>query len=398
MAKNLFFEDEEILGMPPMSSAPAPDPLAGPMPLSSEDPNYAAKLDTVKQGLREKYGLAPSMARQELVDAVSKAKSPALSALAGFGASLQGKSASDAIDSATKRQTADASKALSEFDKAREDTMKDFTFDRSISKAEQEDQSLADKKDPNSDKSKAYQALLIEDYDMDPAVAAKMSAEQVEARIPSLKAKAERKMREFDMSERREDRKLNREVQLSQLASKEAEKRETKARPSDKQIEAFTDLDSATSDLNNLMGSLGNNDNWVGPIDGALSDRLVGDDQVAFRSAVGKYNDAYRKAITGAGASEKEMSTLASRLPSIYDSPGAFKKKAAEALKELERKKAVLASNLTKGGKDVSKFVAPPSESPQASSKVRVSNGKETLMIDPSDLGDAEADGYKRVQ
>lgn len=142
------------------------------------------------------------------------------------------------------------------------------------------------------------------------------------------------------------------------------------AKLSDKQIEAFTDLDTATSDLNNLLSSLGNNAGWTGPFDGRIPDMFVGEDQVAFRSALGKYKDAYRKAITGAGAGPTEIAMLEGRLPSEKDTFANFKSKAAEALKEIERRKGVMASNLQKGGKDVSEFVAkslsgPPTDYPK---------------------------------
>jgi len=162
------------------------------------------------------------------------------------------------------------------------------------------------------------------------------------------------------------DRKEARDERRFQLGLKTEEKRAEKARPSDKQIEAFTDIDNAKSDLTNLLGRLGTNSNWTGAVDGRIPDMLVGDDQVAWRSEVGKYKDAYRKAITGAGAGPSEIAILESRLPTETDTLANFKAKAQAAMKELDRRRSTLASNLSKGGKDVSKFSDEPAQVPKS--------------------------------
>lgn len=128
------------------------------------------------------------------------------------------------------------------------------------------------------------------------------------------------------------------------------------AKLTDKQVEAFTDLDNAASDLNNLLDKLGQNSDWTGSLDARIPDMLVGDDQVAWRSAVGKYKDAYRKAITGAGASTGEIKILESRLPTATDTFANFVSKSKEALSEINRRKGVYATNLSKSGKDVSQY------------------------------------------
>jgi hypothetical protein len=134
------------------------------------------------------------------------------------------------------------------------------------------------------------------------------------------------------------------------------EKREIAAKPSEKQVESMTDLDNASNDLKNITGMLGENSEWTGSLDGRVPDMLVGADQVAFRSALGKYKDAYRKAVTGAGASVAEIARLESRLPSETDTHANFKAKANEALRELEQRKKTLTSNYSKMGKNVAAF------------------------------------------
>ena len=349
----------------------------------------------VKESLKQKYGLGDPSERQKLVDANASAASPIAAAFAGFGAGLRGGDVASGFKNAMDASQSKTKGALDAFDKARDQKLQDFSHDRSLTKAEQEDKKLAEMTDPMSERSKAAQASLIEDYGMSPEVASKLTAEQAEARLPGLKQKLDRQMREREFDERQKDRNLQRESMRASRDAARQEKAETKARPSDKQIEAFTDIDNASSDLNNLLATLGDKSNWTGSVDGRIPDMFVGDDQVAWRSAVGKYKDAYRKAITGAGAGPTEIAMLEKRLPSETDTLANFQAKAKEALKELERRKATMTSNLEKGGKDVSKF---RDESvPKSSGKVKVSNGKETLEIDESDVADAEADGYKRV-
>lgn len=163
------------------------------------------------------------------------------------------------------------------------------------------------------------------------------------------------------VEEKEKDRSLSRENNIrtaNAMSERSALARESKqadkARLSDKQIEAFTDLDRAESDLNNIISSMRKDD--VGPISGRIPDLLSPDRKVAFRSAIGKYKDAYRQAITGAGASTFEIEQLAKRLPGDTDTPANFLAKAKEAKKELVRRRETLAQNLAKGGKDVSNF------------------------------------------
>ncbi len=167
----------------------------------------------VKETLKQKYGLgeySPDK-RKELLDANDKAASPIASAFAGFGAGIRGGNVSSAFDSAMAGSQAKTKGAIDAFDKARDQKKADFAFDRDLSKAEREDTAIGESKDPASARSKAAQDMLVQDYGMDPAVASKMTAEQVEARLPGLKQKLDREMREREFSERQKDRNLQRE-------------------------------------------------------------------------------------------------------------------------------------------------------------------------------------------
>lgn len=154
----------------------------------------------------------------------------------------------------------------------------------------------------------------------------------------------------------------NRNIREERAASKQTvidEKKAKEAKLSERQVDAITDLDTANSDLESLKEMLGKKSNYTGPVDALVPNFLVSGDEVAFRSAVGKYKDQYRKAITGAGAGPKEIAILETRLPSESDTYENFLAKATEANKELARHKRILLSNLSKQGKQVDQFQSP---------------------------------------
>ena len=186
-----------------------------------QDGEYGGKAETVKNNLKEKYGLGEfsQQARQKLVDEKDNSGSKVGSFFAGFGAGIRGGNVSDAYDSAMKGHQSKAQGALDNFDKAREGKKSDFAYDQQLDKADREQNILNESRDPASARSKAAQDMLIQDYGMDPASASKMSAEQVEARIPGLKLKLDRQMKERELGEKRQDRQLQRE---SMNANKQA--------------------------------------------------------------------------------------------------------------------------------------------------------------------------------
>lgn len=370
-----------------------------------------------KQQVRQKYGIGDKFspdARQKIVDenAAESGQFDWQAALAGLGQAISGSgNAGQAAMGVIDRKNQQRKMKLDEFDKGKAGSLENLDLDRKMAMAEREDMNFADAKalkereaDPTSPESQLAQQLAKK---ISPAMDfSKMSADKINKLLPSLSKIYEMEQRKMDRDEARMDRSMARNSVASarneERELRRQERKEKEMRPSDKQIEAFTDLDNAASDIGNILSTLGNNKNWVGPIDGRIPDMLVGEDQAAWRSAVGKYKDAYRKAITGAGASSTELAMLERRLPSETDTPEQFVAKAKEAQKELQRKKAILAQNLTKGGKDVSKFVDPQdavsTQQSAPTAKVVVSNGKETLEIDASDLADAEKDGFKRVK
>lgn len=331
--------------------------------------------EMARQDVRQKYGIAE---RKAILDQNEKeASAPNWQAgLAALGAGLQGQDAAAAGMAVKKNQEAERQSRLNQFDKNR---------DLSISERDDalKQEKLAKENDPSSVESKMAQDLAVA-MGMNPEQVKGLTASRFKEFSPALQKKYEIAQRSADRKELalyRKDMNSAREYD-KQLARDERKARD--AKPSDKQIESFTDIDNAVSDLDNIVSTLGKNSQWTGPVDGRIPNLLVGEDQNAWRSAVGKYKDAYRKAITGAGASNQEIARLESRLPSETDTFDTFRAKAAEAKKELNRKKEIMASNLEKGGKNVESFKSPKMvESPK--STVRMRDPKGNIRLVPRD-------------
>lgn len=176
------------------------------------------------------------------------------------------------------------------------------------------------------------------------------------------------------------------------------DKKEKEAKLTEKQSGEIQDFDDSIATTKSLLSQLGNHSDWTGPVDGRLPDFSVTPEQVNFRAELGRMVDKYRKLITGAGASNVELKKLESRLPQSTDTYANFVAKAKGFVDEVERGRGRYLKNLGAQGKNIKPFesgVSAPQES--QAEKIIVTNGKETLQIDPSDLAEAEKDGYKRM-
>lgn len=107
-----------------------------------------------------------------------------------------------------------------------------------------------------------------------------------------------------------------------------------------KQEDKVIQFDTAIASMRSVLNKLGDNSNWVGAVDGRVA--TLNPEESAFRSELGQMNDAYRHMITGAGAGNKELAKLESRMPSEKDlSLKIFKAKALDYIDKVEREKAI---------------------------------------------------------
>lgn len=151
-------------------------------------------------------------------------------------------------------------------------------------------------------------------------------------------------------------RKDSSEDRKASQKEKSDEKKEVQSRLSDKQVAGIAEFDDSISKMTGALNMLGDKSGWVGPGDGRIPDMAVGADQVAFRSAVGRMKDAYRKLVTGAGASNMEIARLESRIPSETDTIANFKAKAQEFIKEINKARTTYLGNYKKQGKNTKNF------------------------------------------
>jgi len=118
--------------------------------------------------------------------------------------------------------------------------------------------------------------------------------------------------------------------------------------------EKIADLEKAEADLMEIAGMV--KDDYVGPLDQYQPNVMTGPQESVFRAALGSYADAYRKAITGAGASVAEIAKLESRLPSLSDKPANFRAKAQEAINDIRQRRQKYLGALKSSGKNVEQF------------------------------------------
>lgn len=171
-----------------------------------------------------------------------------------------------------------------------------------------------------------------------------------------MEAIESRKAREALESGRRDDRNIQREqIQATRDLSRQ-DRKDREAKLSEKQSTEIQDFDDSLATMKSVMGQLGQHSDWTGPVDGRLPDAIVGADQVAFRSELGRMVDKYRKLITGAGASNQELKKLEGRLPQPTDTYANFVSKANNFMKEVERGRGSFVKNLSAQGKNTKPF------------------------------------------
>lgn len=153
----------------------------------------------LQTNLRQKYGL-DDYSPEKRAELVSKSQEAAkgpdwLAGLAHFGAGLAGRDGGAAAQQILNLQREKRDAPLKEFDAARKQRMESMGYDRDLTKAEREDQAFQEGKDPNSALSKSYQEAAIK-RGLDPAMASKMNADTLKARLPFLEKEAEQSYRE----------------------------------------------------------------------------------------------------------------------------------------------------------------------------------------------------------
>jgi lysozyme family protein len=227
-------------------------------------------------------------------------------------------------------------------------------------------ESKQSRNDPNSQISKLMRKSL-EQMGISMSGFDKVSYSQLEKLYPSLVSSLYNKIALDTKNQLAKDK-----LEATKLLKQQEidKKKKEAAKISDKQLTPISDVDSIIANLDNVISQA--KSKFVGPLDARIPDVMTSGEEAAFRSAVGRMTDSYRKAITGAGASAMELQKLESRLPDAKDTIEQFKAKALEFRKELVRNRTTYLTTLRKQGKDVSEFEQEVSEEEQLTPEERL--------------------------
>ncbi len=256
--------------------------------------------------------------------------------------------------------------------------------------------------DPNSQVSKNYRdqvLAMFPQYANSPGVM-NGSAKQLDETFKFLQLKEQQETRRDNAKLAAETSLYNRDRLDFEKNTARADKLKKDQMLSDKQVETIDKYQQPANEVQAALQLLGKDSAWTGSVDGRIPDMLVGQDQIQFRNVLDRLQDSYRQLITGAGASDKELVKLASRLPSPTDTFKQFQAKAKAVLDTIERSKVSKLDSYSRQGKDVSNFIA--DLSPTNSKETKASfpkqvrkDGKVATVSNEAELKEAASEGWK---
>lgn len=403
-------EDEEIdpiTGLPMSLSQPVQS--VQPVPVEAAP---APQIDT-REYLMKKYNLGPygdegRAAAQEQTQLDGGDRLSA--ALMALGAGFQGRDSAAAASSRLQQLQGQRNQALDQFEKGRSAKIQEFSLDRDLTKADREDrddaasQALAAReKDPMSEESKMAQDLAkAMGYQAD---VSKLTAEQFKTFSPALQKKYEIAQRSLDRKESAAERasaraesRENRDFQRELSRNEKQQGLKTPYGPANTVEDAkslkeaheskqnFDNKINEMIELRKKYGAEAYNREAVARGKQLSKDLLLEYKNMAKLGVLSKSDEDIINAIIPADPLEFKMSSLVGQDP-IMTQLTKFKQ---DSDKDFATR---IATRTRSGLEDYSQGKKPQA----AQGKIRVSNGRETLEIDSSDLADAEKDGYKRI-
>ncbi len=308
-------------------------------------------------------------------------------ALATIGAGFMGQNAQAAGLAVLDRARQAQGDKLAAFDKGRAGKIEQYKLDKMATDDGLTSERVARESDPSSQESQLAQSLakrMMPSQSFDG-----MSANQINGLLPNMS-------KVYDIEQRKLDRQESTSARMQDKSIARQDKMAQQAKLSDKQTSELATHDKAISAIDDIVeqkkkwdtGKLSMGMNKVAGMVG-LDDAQ----KSAFKSDVGEQLASYIKAISGATVSPTERASLLENVPSVYDNDDTFNAKAQALRKRLERNRQIELEYLNKSGKDTEAFKS----SKPVGGKVKVSDGKQTLIIDEADLADAVSDGFKQV-
>jgi hypothetical protein len=211
--------------------------------------------------------------------------------------------------------------------------------ERAETKYNQEQDLMLKNKDPKSAVSASKRAAAIKLDPKNAELYRNMSGEEIDEALPDIE-------KIWTVEQRGIENQFRREAAKEARDEKTEEKNNKKATLSERQVIAINEFDDTINKMNAVLTSLGNRTDWTGPIDGRTPSLTAGGEQNAFRANIGRMQDAYRKLVTGAGASNLELARLETRLPKPTDTYETFQAKARVFIKEVKKSKETHLGNI----------------------------------------------------
>lgn len=216
------------------------------------------------------------------------------------------------------------------------------------------------------------------------------------------------KMKDLDMKgETNRLIRLQRQDSIDYKHDQDALKRATL---SPKETDEITSLQSALDEAKTIQGlkpkfNTGPASNTLNTV--AEKVGLDDADKSAFRSRVELLSSKLAAAMNKGRMTKNALDFFRANKPSFAQDDSTFDKKLSDTIDIIQHEMSNRLTGLKHEGRDVSEYQqdnVQANKTPEAQksldatkNKVKVSNGKEILLIDPSDLKDAEADGYRSI-
>lgn len=166
---------------------------------------------------------------------------------------------------------------------------------------------------------------------------------------------------------RKEDRGFGRDMKKLQFqretalmeAGLRAKQKELKP-ISDAGIKAITEMEDFEAQLTDLKSKLSEDPGYVGPARASRAYVTGGKGSIAkyagFEAQAKRLFDTYRRAVTGAGASNKELEDLEKSMPNVSERSETYQQKLGDLVKFYEDKKIKYFDRLKRAGRDTSEF------------------------------------------
>jgi hypothetical protein len=154
-----------------------------------------------------------------------------------------------------------------------------------------------------------------------------------------------------DLATKAEQRKFMREASIQMLKDRGGKQL------TNEEIKPITLADTSLDSLDAIESLFRATDGWsVGPLAGNIPDVFAQKNSIAMETEVLRLQDSYRSLVTGAGAGDKELARLATRLPEMTDRPEVFNTKLQQFKIGMERYKERSLKNFGLAGRDISRF------------------------------------------